>query len=224
MKASDKATISLLVGVFLCVSVRADILLESSFDFEAQTVVYAYADLADVRTDTLFEPPVNAADQPVCTYSAPEALHSNSVNFNGYTRIPDLMPEHMPFLMDAEMDATRPSCGHSVHVLAEGQSSLSLCVSALMSLGLCTSIRGAKKLSLGSPPKWYHTGGPFQIGHSMAVDLESVCPVPVCRFVQPAQVVADIALQRHVGTVVSLWRTSQFTPDSIASRGPPILS
>jgi len=224
MKASRKATASFLVGLFLCVSVRADILLESMVHFEAPTVVYAYTHLADIRTDPLLESTVNVADQPVCTYSEPEALHSNPVNFYGYTSIPDLMPEHIPFLMDAEMDGTRPSRGHSVHVLAEGQSSLSLCVSALLSLGLCTSMRSAKKLSLGFPPQWYHTGGPFQIGHSMEVDLDSVCPVPACCFVQPVTDAADIALQRHFGTVVSFWRTSQFTPDVIASRGPPPLT
>ena len=56
MKASDKATALLLVGFFLCVSVHADLVLESTVHFEAQTVVYAYTHLADVRTDTLFEP------------------------------------------------------------------------------------------------------------------------------------------------------------------------
>jgi hypothetical protein len=91
----------------------------------------------------------------------------------------------------------------------------------LRELGLCHSIRGAKKLSFGFPPQWYHNGGPFQIGHSIAVDLDSVCPVPVCCFAQPVHSVADVALQRHFGTVVSLWRKSQFTPAVLMRRGPP---
>ena len=66
MRAS-RVTISLFVGFFLCVGVRADIMLESPVDFEVQPLMCAYTDLACVRTDTLLEPPVNVADQPVYT-------------------------------------------------------------------------------------------------------------------------------------------------------------
>jgi len=222
MRASG-VTVLLLVGFFLCVGVRADILVESPFDLETRPLVCAYTDLVGVSTDVLIEPPVDVEVRPlVRAYSDLEAHRSNPVSLHGYTSIPDLMPEHIPFLTDAEMDGAQPSHGQSVLVLMDGQSSLSLCLSALMSLGLYTSIHTVKKQSLGFIPQWYHSGGPFQIGHSFPVNPDSVCPVPVCCFVQPVRGVADVAFQFHFGTVISLWRTSQFTPDLLAARGPPV--
>jgi hypothetical protein len=103
-----------------------------------------------------------------------------------------------------------------------GPSSLNLCLSALIGLGLCSSAHYVKRLHFGSIPQWYHHGGPFQIGHSLAVNPAFVCPVPACCFVQPAHTAENIIPQHRSGTIVSLWRESQFTPDVIAARGPPM--
>jgi hypothetical protein len=96
-----------------------------------------------------------------------------------------------------------------------------LCLSAIIGLGLCTSAHCVKRLSFGFIPEWYHNGGPFQIGHSFAVNPDSVNPVPAYCFVQPVPGAEDFIPQYHLGTIVSLWRKSQFTADVLAGRGPP---
>ena len=83
-----------------------------------------------------------------------------------------------------------------------GPSSLSLCLSALIGLGLCSSAHYVKRLHI---PQWYHDGGPFQIGHSFAVNPDSVCLAPACCFVQPVHAAEDIMPQYRAGTIVSLW-------------------
>jgi hypothetical protein len=108
-------------------------------------------------------------------------------------------------------------------ILTDGQSSLSLCISALLGLGLCSSAHCLKKVHFGFIPQWYHNGGPFQIGHSLAVNPDSVCPLPVYCFTQPTPTAEYHALQHYrPGMIVSLWRKSQFTQDVLASRGPPM--
>jgi hypothetical protein len=109
-------------------------------------------------------------------------------------------------------------------ILTDGQSSLSLCLSALVGLGLCSSAHCLKKLHLAHIPEWYHPGGPSQIGHSLAVNPDSVCPMPAYCFVQPTHAAEDLMPQYRSGTIRSLWRKSQFTPDVIASRGPPSIT
>jgi hypothetical protein len=104
-----------------------------------------------------------------------------------------------------------------------GPGSLNLCLSALIGLGLCSSAHFVRKLSFSFAPEWYHNGGPFQIGHSYAISPESLCPIAVCCFVQPTRKMAEDSFTLYrLGTIVSLWRKSQFTPDVIASRGPPL--
>ncbi len=127
------------------------------------------------------------------------------------------------FLPEAGADLSRSSEMPSPHTLTDGQSSLSLCLSALIGLGLCSSAHCVRKLHFGFIPEGYHNGGPSQIGHSFAVGPDSICPVPACCFVQPAHTAENIMSQYRSGTIVSLWRKSQFTPDVLASRGPPVI-
>ena len=102
--------------------------------------------------------------------------------------------------------------------------SVSLCLYALLSLGLCSAPHWIKKLHLGHIPEWYHDGGPFQIGHSYAISPESLCPVPVDCFIQP-DVTAEVFIpQYRLRTIVSCWRQSQFTLEVQAARGPPLRS
>lgn len=109
-------------------------------------------------------------------------------------------------------------------ILTNGASSLSLCLSALIGLGLCSSTHWVKKLSFGFVPDWYHEGGPFQIGHSLVVSPDSLCPVPLCCFFQQPCVAERLVLSYRSGAIAALWRESQFTPDVVASRGPPLYS
>jgi len=120
-----------------------------------------------------------------------------------------------------ENDVAQIQQTKSFQILTEGQSSLSLCVYALIGLGLCQAAPWVKKLSFGFIPEWYLNGGPFQIGHSLAVTPETLYPTPACCFIQPACAVELIITQYRLRTIMSLWRKSQFTLDVIASRGPP---
>ena len=107
-------------------------------------------------------------------------------------------------------------------ITTDGAGNLSLCLYALIGLGLCRSAPYVKRLSFGSVPEWFHDGGPFQIGHSFAVSPESLCPAPACCFIQPVCTEQPLISQYSLGTIVSLWRKSQFTLSVLASRGPPL--
>lgn len=123
---------------------------------------------------------------------------------------------------DAEIGQT-PEMQHLTS-LTNGSDSLKLCLSALISLGLCCSGHWVKRLSLGFIPEWYHEGGPFQIGRSHALMPGTLRPAQACCFIQP-YCAKDNNLPRYLlKTVISLWRKSQFTPNAIASRGPPMRS
>jgi hypothetical protein len=108
--------------------------------------------------------------------------------------------------------------------LTDGPGSFALCLYALMGLGLFRSAPWVKKISFQFIPEWYHDGGPFQIGHSHAVTPENLYPAPAYCFVQPACMVGSLIPKYSQRIIVSLWRKSQFTPDVIASRGPPDMS
>jgi len=143
---------------------------------------------------------------------------SDSYNFSSVT---DLSLLSFGFLPQANTDIEQTSEIQHLQSLTSGPSSISLCLSALIGLGLCSSTHFVKKLSFSFVPEWFHDGGPFQIGHSHAITPESLCTTPVCCFVQPVYTVEDSFTKFRLRTVVSLWRKSQFTPAVIASRGPP---
>jgi len=112
------------------------------------------------------------------------------------------------------------------HLLTDGINSLSLGLSALIGFGFVGSAHCLKRLHFGLIPEWFHDGGPLQIGHSYAVMPNSLCSTPAYCFIQPVTLEHDSyqpQLHRQ-GVIVSLWRKSQFTPDAIASRGPPYMS
>lgn len=111
-----------------------------------------------------------------------------------------------------------------VPVLTERQDSLTLCLYALFSLGLCKSAPWVKKLSLGVIPGWYHDGGPFQVGHSLAISPDCLDPAPTYCLVQPDCRDKVPMPQSHGEAIVSRWRKSQFSPAVEAPRGPPTMS
>jgi hypothetical protein len=113
--------------------------------------------------------------------------------------------------------------GPAVVVLSDRQDSLTLCLYALMGLGLCKSAPWVRKFSFGVVPQWYHDGGPWQIGHSFAASPDGCCPAPVC-FVQPEAPHKNLSPQYAWGAVTSLWRHSQATPITLAGRAPPAVS
>jgi len=172
----------------------------------------AYADMA----------PVSAPDAgPRQSSYVCGRTYLQCTNFPDITDL-DLWP--VAFLPRPNADVRQTSPIQYPPTLTDGLSSFSLCLYALMGLGLVRSAPWVKRLSLGSIPEWYHDGGPFQIGHSHAVTANNLSLTAVCCFIQPACVVEDLIPQYRLGTVVSIWRESQFTFAVLASRGPPVLS
>jgi hypothetical protein len=110
-----------------------------------------------------------------------------------------------------------------VQILTDRQSSLTLCLYALLSLGICRSAPFVKKLQFSCVVDWYHSGAPFQVGHSVVISPDCLCLALVC-FVQPDSAAANPMPRCHFPSVVSWWRSSQFTPAVLAPRGPPGLS
>jgi hypothetical protein len=143
---------------------------------------------------------------------------------SGFRSVADPGAWAVPLLPHAPSDARQNPEVQAPRLLTDGVDSLSLCLSGLMGLGLWASAHWVKRLSFGFIPEWYHNGGPFQIGHSLAVSPESLCPVPVYCFVQPVCTAENAIAQYRVGMVLSLWRKSQCTPRVLGSRAPPDMS
>ncbi len=110
----------------------------------------------------------------------------------------------------------------NIHVLSDSHSSLTMCMSALVGLGFYCSVHRMRKFSITAVPEWYHSGGPIQIGHSLAINPENICPTPVCIFEQPVVVTEKPMPDFRRMVVASLWRESQFTSEVLTSRGPPL--
>jgi hypothetical protein len=170
--------------------------------------------------------PVSQEDA-VCRQSqdscAPADLQSDNLSgTSNYTCLADLDLWSVEFSPKADAEIGQASEIQPLQSLTDGSNSLKLCLSALISLGLCCSAHRVKRMSLGFIPEWYHEGGPFQIGHSHALMPGTLCPGQVCCFVQPACTGDNNLAQYFLKMVVPHWRKSQFTPIVIASRGPPL--
>ena len=136
--------------------------------------------------------------------------------------VADFEPNPISISTQLAKDFSELSLTPDAQILTDGQKSFHLCLSALIGLGLCSSAHCLKKVNFGFIPEWYHNGGPYQIGHSLAVNPDSVCPVPVYCFIQPDHETEDHIPITRLRDMISLWRQSQYTPDVIASRGPPV--
>jgi hypothetical protein len=120
-------------------------------------------------------------------------------------------------------DIAEASPPQPVVILSDEQDSLSLCLYALFSLGLCKSAPWVKRLSFGIIPSWYHDGGPWQIGHSSAVAPDCLSRCEIC-ITQPQGAPERLTPQYHRGILSPLLRISQFTLAVLAARGPPVTS
>jgi len=150
-----------------------------------------------------------------------------SENLSGtpdFAGISDLDLWSVELLPEADAQIGQNSDLQQLQSLMDETNSLKLCLSALISLGLCCSGHWVKRLSLGFVPEWYHEGGPIQVGHSHALMPGALCPAHACCFIQPYCTEDSHLPQYFLKTVVSLWRKSQFTSNVLASRGPPVRS
>ena len=188
-----------IVAVFaVCTGVHADMMQASAVDVDVRQVARA----ASVVDRQLID----------------------SAGLCDYASITDLSIEPVDLSPQGGEEVGELLLTQNAQILTDGQSSLSLCLSALIGLGLCSSAHCLKKLSFGFIPEWYHNGGPYQIGHSFAVNPDSLCPAPAYCFIQPVPIAEDLMPKYRSGAVLSLWRMSQYTPDVIAPRGPPAMS
>lgn len=136
----------------------------------------------------------------------------------------DLHMWSIRFLPAGNENAVQTAATQSSPGVTNGPDSLTLCLSALLGLGLCSSVHWVKRLSFGFIPDWYHDGKPFQIGHSHALMPTCLYPVLARCFIQPDYTAKDAVAQYRLGTIVSIWETSQFTPRVLGSRAPPLTS
>ncbi len=151
-------------------------------------------------------------------------LSTNSSGLFGSPSLADMDLWSMKFLPQPNADAGRTPAADHARIAADGPDGLALCLSALIGLGLCSSVHCVKRLSLGCIPEWYHDGRPFQVGHSHAVMPNSLCPVPAYCFIQPVCTAENPIPQYRLGIVMSPWRKSQSIPNIVGSRGPPVAS
>ena len=176
----------------------------------------------------IFTATVHAGMVPVSQQYAQskEGQSVYDVDFESYNfpQVADLDTWSFNYLHQVNSNDEQVSEVEHLQSLTNGPDSLNLCLSALIGLGLCSSVHYVKRLSFSFIPEWYHSGGPSQIGHSFAVSPESLCPIPAYCFIQPDCAADDFLTQYSARAVIPIWRKSQFTPAVIASRGPPINS
>jgi hypothetical protein len=179
---------------------------------------------ATVRADMM---PVCSSDigprSAMYACSQADRLYANSPSPCGIPSVADLGIWPITCLPDAQSNLGPPAGTKPVPILTDAQNSFSLCLYALLGLGLCRLAPLVKKLSFGYILDWYHHGAPFQVGHSHAIGPDLCFAAVVC-FIQPDCTVEDCLPQYYRGTVTSLLRKSQFTPTTLASRGPPFPS
>ena len=135
---------------------------------------------------------------------------------------PDLTPIPDEWIRLRERDLAGPAEVRHHIGLTDRSTGSDLCLYGLLAAGLCGSGRWVRRLSCSFVPDWYHLGGPFQIGHSTAIAPDSVCRAVVC-FVQPDSPRPQRTARHRPGTIIALWRRSQFTPGALTSRAPPCM-
>jgi hypothetical protein len=130
---------------------------------------------------------------------------------------PFVLPSSGPWIAPEETSEVRP-----VVILADRQNSFGLCLYGLMGLGLCESIPWACK-HVRAVPAWYHRGCPFSSRPCLVISAKSFRAEPTTYFLQSDDAPEDNMAQSRPETVVSLRRTSIFTPTVQSARGPPLL-
>ncbi len=187
-------------------------------------LIGALAVCAISRADMMPVSPLDAAESrqsPQANTLPDLGPASPSTPFADFPGISDLDSLPVGFLPQPNPEAGQTSETKPAQILTDRQNSLTLCLYALLGLGLCRSAPLIKKVHFGCIPDWYHTDGPYQIGHSFAISPDCLTSVPVSCFVQP-DCEAEDTTPRYLSEIVAAWRReSQLTPNMLASRGPP---
>jgi len=188
------------------------------------SVIGALIVTASVHADMMpmSSPDIGCGQSPYVLCDQTNFRHTDLSGLFNYPSVTNLDLWSFEFFPEVNADTGQTSELQNLRSFTDGPGSFALCLYALIGLGLCQAAPWVKKLSFEFIPEWYHDGDPFQIGHSYAATMETLYPTPACCFVQPACMVESHIPLYNQRTIVSLWRKSQFTPDVIASRGPPL--
>ncbi len=189
--------IPILIGAAsLCAAVRADMVSLSPADTEC---------VSSQQTR-------RTADSPFASSSAPCFSLADIADFS-------LLP--LGSLPELNVETGQGSVAQSPQIVTDKQNSVSLCLYALLGLGLCRSAPLVKRLHFGGIPDWYHGSGPCQIGHSFAVAPDCRWSVTLPCFAPPGHAPKDISAWRCAGTLISFLKGPQIPVWELGSRGPP---
>ncbi len=186
----------LIVAASLCAAVRADMVSLSPGD-----TVCVLAQQSHLMTDS------PSADSP-----GPRG---------GFPAIADFGLVPIGPLPQRDVETGQAGETKPPQIVTDEQNSVSLCLYALLGLGLCRSAPWVKRLHFSCLPDWYHSNGPYQIGHGYAIAPDCRRSVLMPCFVPSGHKLEDISPRCFPGTIVSFLRRPEVVCWELGSRGPP---
>jgi hypothetical protein len=138
--------------------------------------------------------------------------------------LPDVDAIPIGSLARIQVDATRAPDPLQPSILVDTQDSLSLCLYALLSFGVCRSAPWVRKLSLGGIPAWHPDGDFLQVGRHRVLSPDYLTVVPIYCLIQTDCAIRDSVVQRCRRTTRSFPQCLLSIPCAIASRAPPFPS
>ncbi len=182
------------------------------------TGVFALTAVGSVRADLRFAPgPPTVGEQRLRTGATDTTQREFAGALNDHVRTLDLLPaDHHAATVPTERDSTR----QAVLELPAAPGSMSLFLSAMVSIGAWQLVRSTKDLHFGALPDWYHTGGPVQVGHVTVFDLDFNSS-PLCDFTEP---VGERPSFYHLQRDLSVRWRPQHRLSLADPRGPPALT
>jgi hypothetical protein len=131
---------------------------------------------------------------------------------------------HGVFRPAIRIDVSEPPESLPVIILREKEGSFTLCLYAMMSLGLIDSVPLTRKWVVRTLPHWYWHGCPGVYRPCLAISVMMRHPEPTAHWDRPPDPPQEPQAHNLSETTVPLWRESQFTLPVLAARGPPDLS
>ncbi|HSW01760.1 MAG TPA: hypothetical protein VLI39_16445 [Sedimentisphaerales bacterium] len=128
---------------------------------------------------------------------------------------------HGVFRPVIRIDVSEPPESPQVLILGEKEGSFTLCLYAIMSLGLIDPVPWTRKWVVRTLPRWYWNGCPGVYRPCLAISVMLRHPEPTAHWDPPPEQPQDAQTCRQPETTVPLWRKSQFTLPVLAARGPP---
>jgi hypothetical protein len=161
--------------------------------------------LASCDSDEAVEPPVNSANLSYSYSLVDLDLHT-------------LRPLGLP------IDTSQLPESPRLQVLTEKEDSLTLCLSALISLGLCNTVPWTYKWAVRGLPQYCWSGCPGMYRPCLAISVVLLHPEPMAPLDPLADPSQDAQAHNLLETTVPLWQESQSTLRVLAARGPPLIS